>query len=265
LSLSFEESVKSARAANVHSEPVVASISSMSVAPVVASMEIADPGIMTLDETYGIAAYSGEDGSWTEDTNYVHFTLPGMSLFDESLSTVSDTKEINLNPKQFNISQEINSQYIPFEMNRFYDGIDLTNTELSFHYTRKSGEHGASTPVNVTFNDEKIRLGWLVDANATLEPGVLKFEIHAYGTIIGSDGVSRGYVWKTRTNDKLNVLESICDCEDVINKVDDSWMQELVTNIAERVAERITEADIGAQINAANEAAATAAAAAEQA
>ena len=53
MSLSFEDSLKN----NV----VATSLESEEVA--VASADIAIPSIMTLDESYGIAAYSGDDGS----------------------------------------------------------------------------------------------------------------------------------------------------------------------------------------------------------
>ena len=140
-------------------------------------------------------------------------------------------------------------------MPRYYDGFDLVNTIISIHYNTKSGRHGASKPVNVTFNDEKIRFGWLIDAGATIDVGMLEFEIHAYGSISGSDGVSRSYTWKTKRNADLNVLESLCDCEDVINNIDDSWMQELITDVAEKVAEEIKNVAVGEQVAAAEKAA----------
>ena len=100
---------------------------------------------MTLDENYGIAAYSGDDGNWQQHNGYVRYS----SFSDDNISIINDTKDIALNTKQFNITQEENSQYIPFEMPRYYDGFDLVNTILSIHYTTKSGRHGASKPVNV--------------------------------------------------------------------------------------------------------------------
>ena len=155
---------------------------------------------------------------------------------DEDISTIGDNKDILLNRKQFNITQEENSQYIPFEMPRYYDGFDLVNTVISIHYETSGKRHGSTKPINVTFNDEKIRFGWLIDAGATLDVGTLEFEIHAYGSVSGSDGVSRAYTWKTKSNKSLNVLESMCDCEETINNIDDTWLQELITDVAKSVA-----------------------------
>ena len=248
MSLSYAESLKAATA--VESKNVA--VADMSIA--VADMGIAAPSIMTLDGAPMVAAYSGDDGNWQQHADYVYYS----NFSDSNISTINDTKDIALNKKQFNITQEENSQFIPFEMPRYYDGFDLVRTIISIHYTTKSGRHGAAKPVNVTFNDEKIRFGWLVDAGATLDVGVLEFEIHAYGTVTGNDGVPKSYTWKSRKNSDLNVLESLCDCNDVINNIDDSWMQELITDVAEKVADEIKNVAVGEQVTAAENAAAQA-------
>ena len=244
MSLSFEESLKKSAVNNY------ISTASMIADDIEAQVPIA-PAVMTLEENYGITAYSGDDGNWQQHTDYVYYN----SFSDDNISVINDKKDITLHENQFNITQEENSQYIPFEMPRYYDGFDLASTAISIHYTTKSGRHGASKPVNVTFNDEKIRFGWLVDSNATIDAGTLEFEVHAYGTVTGSDGIPKGYIWKTKSNKNLNVIQSMCDCEDVINNINDSWMQELVTDIAEKVADEIKNVAVGEQVKAAENAA----------
>lgn len=257
MALSFKDSLK--KNAEAIAATTLASANNVAVAS--NDIAVADAGIMTLEENGGIAAYAGDDGNWQQHNNYVYYSV----FSDDNLSTVSDEKDIVLNRKQFNITQEENSQYIPFEMPRYYDGFDLVNTIISIHYQTKSGRHAASKPVNVTFNDEKIRFGWLIDAGATLDVGTLEFEIHAYGSIVGSDGESKAYTWKTKRNKDLNVLESLCDCEDVINNIDDSWMQELITEVAEKVADEIKNVAVGEQVAAAERAASEASSSAETA
>ena len=192
MSLSFEESIKKSAAA---ATPSLAVESEVAVAATmnVDDLEVEDYSIMTLDESYGIAAYAGDDGNWTQDTRYLYYSV----FSDDNISTVSDTKDIILDGKQFNITQEENSQYIPFEMPRYYDGYDLTKATLSVHYQTKNGYHGHSEPVNVTYNNNKIRFGWLVDAGATIDAGTLKFEIQAYGQIRDNNNNLKSYVWKT--------------------------------------------------------------------
>lgn len=262
MALSFKDSLK--KNAEAIAAATLASANNVAVASVASTddgIAVADTGIMTLDEVGGIAAYSGDDGNWQQHNSYVRYSV----FSDDNLSTVSDEKDIVLNRKQFNITQEENSQYIPFEMSRYYDGFDLVDTLISIHYQTKSGRHAASKPVNVTYNDDKIRFGWLIDAGATLDVGILEFEIHAYGTITGSDGESKAYTWKTKRNKDLNVLESLCDCEDVINNIDDTWMQELITEVAEKVADEIKNVEVGEQVVAAEQAATEAASSAETA
>lgn len=253
MSLSFEDSLK-----NITANNIATTKNENIVAPAVMSVEdmsLDSPSIMTLDTMpMMMAAYSGDDGSWQQHTDYVYYS----TFSDNNISIISDTKDINLDGKQFNITQEENSQYIPFEMPRRYDGFDLVNAVISIHYETNNGRHGTSKPVNVTFNDEKIRFGWLVDAGATVDAGKLTFEIHAYGTVTGNDGISKSYVWKSKPNGSLNVLQSLCDCKSVVNNIDDTWMQELVTDIAEKIAEEIKNIAVGEQVTAAENAAASA-------
>jgi hypothetical protein len=261
MSLSFADSLKNSSESNVTTAEI--KFNDMAIAAIdTDETVVADASIMTLDvEPMMMAAYSGGDGNWQEHRDYVRYS----AFSDDNISIINDKKDISLDGSQFNITQEENSQYIPFEMPRYYDGFDLVNTRLSIHYTTKSGRHGASKPVNVTFNNEKIRFGWLIDAGATLDVGTLEFEIHAYGTVTGSDGESKGYVWKTKSNKNLNVIQSLCDCEDVINNIDDTWLQELVTDIVEKVAEEIAGVEVGSQVAAAEDAAARAESAAANA
>lgn len=242
MSLSFKDSLKANIENNVATmkQEIVNPVAPMSIDDV----NVDNIGIMTLDETSMVAAYSGDDGSWKQHSGYVYYS----DFSDENISIINDTKDINLDGKQFNITQEENSQYIPFEMPRYYDGYDLVKAAISIHYQTKTGIHGASIPINVTYNNDKIRFGWLVDANATIDVGLLEFEIHAYGSVTGSDGVEKSYVWKTKRNKTLNVFESLCDCRNVIDDVNDSWIQELVADIAEKVASQIAEADVEGQV-----------------
>lgn len=255
--MSFSDLLKTASASIVSATPTVASVST--------NNDI-DAGIagasLSLAEEACIAAYSGDDGSWNQDYKYEIYTF----FEDNDISSINDKKEIQLNDKQINITQEENSQYIPFEMSRYYDGFDLIDTTLSVHYETNNGYHGVSIPINVTYNSEKIRFGWLVDAGATQVAGNLKFEIHADGIITNHKGENKAYTWKTKCNESLNVIQSLCgeDCNGVIN-IDDSWVKELVTAVAENVADKIANAQIGSQVAAAENAATRAEAAAENA
>ena len=243
MALSFEDSLKNSTATTTED----GGIDLMSASAVA---ESEDSNVVAYASTYAI------DENWQRhpNPNYVSYDV----FSDDNISTISNNKDINLDSSQFNITQEENSQYIPFEMPRYYDGFDLVNTVISIHYTTKSGRHGATKPVNVFYNNEKIRFGWLVDSDATLDAGTLAFEIHAYGTVTGSDGKPNAYVWKTKSNKSLNVLQSLCNCKEVTNNIDDSWVQKLVTDVATKVADEIKNVEVGEQVTAAENAAAAA-------
>lgn len=152
---------------------------------------------------------------------------------DENVSTIDDLKAISLNVKQFNLTQEENSQYIPFEMPRFYDGFDLLPTTILIHYVNEEGYDDRDDVVNIHYNDEKIRFAWLVKGTATAIAGNLKFEIEARGT----NSKGEQYVWKSKPNKQLNVLESLSGNGGIIEQ-DPSW----ITSFLEQVNEKVGQA-----------------------
>lgn len=243
MALSFEESKK--LLANQTAQKF------MSVSP--ASME-ADIGIMTLDmpgDFEPIAAYS----EWTRSDRYDWYD----EYVDARISTVDENKNIAVDPSQINISQEENSQYIPFEMPRYYDGFDLMTTDLEFWYMSSDGVIGSRRAINVSYDAATIKLGWLIDAQAVHVAGGLSFEIRG----IGANSKGEAYTWKTKTCDVMTVLQSLID--DKVVKLDDTWVQEIVTKVAESVAEKIANMQVADQVAAAESAASRAEAAASNA
>ena len=244
MALSFEESKKM--------------LAKQMATPAVMSLRAETPSVMTLDLNEPIAAYAGDDGNWTTDNNYKHSS----AFYDGNMSEISATKDINLDGKQFNISQESNAQYIPFEMPMRYDNFDLSKTAISIHYETSNNYHGESVPINVqyNYNTERIRFGWLIPKEATQSSGRLKFEIHATGSIpdiVDENNEPLVYIWKTKPNDTLNVLQSLCgtNCLDGKINIDDTWVKDIVTAVAGKVAEQIANAQVGDQVTAAQNAA----------
>ena len=182
-------------------------------------------------------------------SGWTRVTDPKYAWFDEftddKISYVDENKDITIDNSQINISQESKSQFIPFEMPRYYDGIDLTKMAISIHFTNSDKQHAASPAVNVQYNNDKIRFAWLVDANATHIDGNLQFEIHADGAISDNTGKSYEYRWKSKPTDKFNIVKSLCqepNCEPVV--VNSDWVQEIVKNVATAVAEEIKDIQV---------------------
>ena len=153
------------------------------------------------------------------------------SYSDENFSIVDDSKNISVNEKQLNLTQETNSQFIPFELSRYYDGIDLMEMSFRIHYVNAEGGEHYSTPINVTYSENKIRFGWLVDEYATALEGDLTFEIVANGT----NEKGQNYIWKTRPNGKVNILKSLSG--NGVIKPDEDWYTQFVTLIDGKVNE----------------------------
>ena len=229
MALSFEESKQ-----RLHQQLATPSVMSMQN----------DDGIMTLESGDGIgmvAAYS----EWTKSNKYDWYD----DYSDDKISTVDKNKNILVDASQVNISQEENSQFIPFEMSRYYDGFDLMKATIWIYYLSSDGYVGASKAVNVSYDTATIKFGWLVDDAATHIAGNLKFEIRAIGTNSKGDA----YIWKSKTFEKMNVLQSLIDDRTI--DLSGSWVQELIEDVAESVADQIANAQIGEQVKSAEAAA----------
>lgn len=192
------------------------------------------------DSLNSVSAYAdtpavlAETDKWDFETeHYRQFE----NFDDSNTSVISAAKEITLKGDQLNLSQESNSQYIPFEMNRKYDGIDLIKTgTISIHYNNAAGEHLVDRPVNVKYNDDKIRFGWLIGPGATSAPGNITFEIHVYGEITDSEKNTYSYAWKTKANNTLKVIESICSDPNASYEIDESWWETTIQKAVEDIA-----------------------------
>lgn len=192
------------------------------------------PGVAMMTATLSddVAVYADEGETFTKIEggagNYIWYN----EYQDDKLSTVSSTKEITVDPTQINLTQETHSQFIPFEMNRYYDGIDLSKMMLQIHYVNPSGNEGLAVPCNVQYSDTKLRFAWLVDKYATNNAGDLRFEIIATGT----NERGEEYVWKTKPNGKLSVLASLAGNGGAISP-DDTWYTQFIGLVNEKVSE----------------------------
>lgn len=189
---SFEESLNDLMATSA----VAASAVTMSLR----STSTEDSGVMLLSNEDDDSWTPIDDGTytWYDENDAYHY------IDDQDVSTIDKTKNVKLNKEQINLTQETNSQVISFEMDRRWDNIDLTKMKLRINYVNSEGNGSFSYPINVKYNDSKIRFLWLIDDTATAVEGSLQFEIYASGTVNG-----KNYTWRTRPNGDLKVLKSL--------------------------------------------------------
>lgn len=207
-----------------------------------AVMDFDEPSVMTLsNDSEMIAAYSGEE-TWTKPDNasfYDYYT----EYYDDKFSTLDDEKGIVLSAGQINLTQEKNSQYIPFRINRHYDGFDLATTKLSFYWVNKLGYGGDIPAVDVYCTEDKLKFALLVDSDMTAVAGDLNIEIHAEGT----NSLGRGYLWKTKPSKGLNVIQAL-EIKTFIEP-DESWQTSFVEKLSAQ-ADRAEKAALNAEASA---------------
>lgn len=146
---------------------------------------------------------------------------------EERMSYVDEDKNVVVHDSCINISQENYSQYIPFEMDRKYQGIDLMDMDLQIYFVNSQMGAGSFRAVNVSCSENRIRFGWLVDTRATGVSGDLLFEIRAIGEVQDSNGTKKPYVWKSKQNSQITVLKALAG--DLTYEPTQDWYSDAVS------------------------------------
>ena len=86
-----------------------------------------------------------------------------------------ETKELETLRGQTLVAGEDSSQYIRFEMDRYWDGIDVSTKELGVTYFLAGTYFGSSEGVSAEVTDTRLRFGWIVPKEACCISGTLMF------------------------------------------------------------------------------------------
>ena len=172
-------------------------------------------------------------------------TVPSYKRFpdfkDENYIKISESKLIGTGD-QPNLTYETYSQFVPFEMSRYYDNIDLTKMTIKIHYLTPDKVNNVVDAVNVSYNDKLIHFGWLLTNSMTNKEGEIQFEIQAVGTVTDSEGNILDYVWKTRPNGKIQVSESLTS-EGLEVPSETEWYNTIIVKLDSAVKRAETYAD----------------------
>lgn len=172
-------------------------------------------------------------GSIDKDTKWDAVDDQGYKFYDDyngdDVSVVNSGRKIIMKPDQLNFIQESNSQYIPFQMPRFYDGFDMSKTKIQFYYVNENGEYGIDYAVNVYTSEDHIRFAWLVSGSVTKIGGSVKFEIQAVGRNSNGDY----YMWKTYPCDEINIEETLSGS--LFIEPDEMWQQNFLDLVDSKV------------------------------
>ena len=176
------------------------------------SVSYTDEGTPVVDEV-----------TWTTNSRYNTYD----NYTDDNYVVVDDQKNIGSVTNQVNIVQENNSQYIPFKMKRYWDGVDLMNEGLNltiYYVIPADGSNpaaaGQQAVVNCKYTDDTVTFGWLLDSKVTSRVGDVKFQIFATGNREKNNEGSynngpEAYTWSTMPNGRLTIYDSLStDYED---------------------------------------------------
>lgn len=205
-----------------------------SKAKILANSAADDSNISTMAAELATTAVVDNGYTLCTDGRYLIYN----EYYDDAYSTVDKIKNVTVDSSQINIVQETNSQYIPFRISRYWDGIDLMNMLIQIRYENVSTKKGqVATAVNVASSSTNITFGWLVDENVTAIAGDVRFEIMATGT----NEKGNTYVWRTRPNGRLTVLEGL-NYDGIVEPSDD-WYTGFVNMVMGHVEEAKQYAD----------------------
>lgn len=162
----------------------------------------------------------------TSDEGYTY--VDGYERYDEYTETqeiVVLDRDVGDISEQISIKGESLSQYILFKINRYYDGIDLTEKKIRIHYELSDGAGSEDDAINVRYNDTDIKFGWAIPEYATRNAGTIKVFIWVYGTAPNGED----YILKTKTLD-YEILDSQNIGEGIVQP-DENWYTSFVRQI----------------------------------
>ena len=159
--------------------------------------------------------------------------VPGFDVKPYSDEMIFDfdhkTKAISPIKNQVLVEGEKNSQYIRFQSDRFFDGIDLVGKEIQIIYMAPGEIADINAAVNVECTEDKIRFGWIVPAGACSDVGTTGFSI---------EFVDDDYVLKSKMYE-VKVVSGINGAVAVHEPIEEAWYIEL----QERCARTLSKAE----------------------
>ena len=140
------------------------------------------------------------------------------------------TKTIAQLRDQVLIAGEVMSQYIAFNIPRYFDGIDLAGKSIEVLYISPDNFSDVNTVINAERNDDTLAFGWVVPGEALTSPGTLAFSIQFSG---------EKYKLKTRTIE-LEIYDGMKSTDILPEPLEQEWyvkLQEKFEDLKKRGAD----------------------------
>ena len=136
-----------------------------------------------------LAAYNVPIDTSQFDPDYMIY-----NMVDEHKAIPIINRKINMSAGyQIVVSRDNVSQLLTFEINRYFDGVDLADKACGIKYINAKREEGRAIPINFNKTDKKLIFGWLLDDHVAAKAGKTRFSIE----FLGYDEHDRPYVWQT--------------------------------------------------------------------
>lgn len=177
-----------------------------------------------LDDAFS-AFTLGETEEWVKSDKYMDYPE-----YQDEEYTYIEGRTIGDITAQISTQGESYSQYISFVMDRYYDGIDLTGMSIWIHYELKDGSGSEDSPVNVEYNNNAIRFGWIIPEKATQQSGDIKIGVWVNGTAPNT----KPYILKTK--EKIYTIHQGLIPGSGITQPDQNWFENFVVQIDSKVS-----------------------------
>nr|DAT84951.1 MAG TPA: hypothetical protein [Caudoviricetes sp.] len=129
----------------------------------------------------------------------------------------TDITTFNINNRTINIPPAVtdivvkgdtNSRIITFELNRYFDGVDLSTKTIRINYENSEGLTGNNEVANIVATESSLTFDWTIESGLTTNSGNVKIAIDCY-EVNSNDNVI--YRWQTipLSFDVLDTIEVV--------------------------------------------------------
>lgn len=101
---------------------------------------------------------------------------------------------------------DTNSNILTFEMNRYYDGVDLLNKNIKFIVKNELGVF-TEDAVNLQYNNTLIRFSWILSDSVTYKSGTVEAAIAFIGLENGSQYVFKTLPFNIKIENSLDMID----------------------------------------------------------
>lgn len=134
---------------------------------------------------------------------------------------------------------DTNSNILTFEMNRYYDGVDLYTKDIRFIVSNSNGIF-LEKAVNLQYNDTLIRFSWVLSYAVTYKSGTVNAAIEIFGT-------ENGLNYSLKTTPFTLKIENSLDATDITVEPPTNWFVDFETRL-QALEESIDTSNIVADV-----------------